>query len=384
MIRLLILTDTNIDASYGGAERHLRNLVEHIDYERFHVDVLQLSRRVWEPRSRVAGANVAHLATGRLLSRHGLGCMWQILQRMRAGRYHCVLSVFESSDVLAALLAPLAGIGVRISSRRDTGFRYSWRIHLMYRLLNHRFHYIIAPSAAVRETLVAQGVNAKRLLIIPNGVDTARFECGDPRSLRRELGLGEDALVLGMVASLKPVKDHVTALQALALLHRQGWPAHLVLAGHGPLQAELQAQAQTTGLGDYVHFLGVRDNVSSILAGVDVFLLTSLTEGLSNALLEAMAAGLPAVATRVGGNPEVVVDGETGYLVEPQQPQALCQSIARLAGDAALRRRLGQAGRARVLEHFSLNAMVQRYEDIICQALQERRRLEERSLRWTT
>lgn len=372
MPRLLILTDSDIGELSGGAELHLRSLVANLDYSKFKVHVVQLRLTVPQAEGHVAGATFSHLPTGRLLSAHGLKRIMQVYRLLRKGEYDCVLSFFETADVLSVTAASLAGVRALLSSRRDTGYRYSKKMRWFYRIINGRFSRIIAVSEAVCATLRDSGVNETIIRLIYNGVDMTRFKGQAPGLLRKELGLPREACVLAMIANLDPVKDHMTVIKCLQTLHGSGKHMHLILAGNGPLRTELEHAAIAAGLNAYVHFLGLRADVPAILADADIFLLSSLTEGLSNALLEAMAGGKPVVATRVGGNPEVIVDGVTGFLVPVGDSAAMGAAILRLSESPGLRAAMGAAGRERVASHFSLSTMVKRYVDAIEQTVAER------------
>lgn len=192
-----------------------------------------------------------------------------------------------------------------------------------------------------------------------NGVDTDVFAPGEqPSPLRAELGLPAGAFVLGSVGRLDPIKDHPTLFRAVASLRERGLPAELLVVGDGPERERLEGLA-----GGGVHLLGDRRDVPELLRALDVFALTSQNEGLSNTILEAMASGLPVVATRVGGNPELVEDGRSGVLVDVGRPEALADALAAYV-DLARRRAHGEAGRARVLERFSVRQMVDGYERV--------------------
>lgn len=370
MTRILVLIDTNIGGR-AGTEQHLRTLVENLDYGRFLVHVLQLAPTVPERAGRIAGATFDHLPIRKLLSLNGMVNAARILRHMRRGRYDCVLSFFETSDLLTAVLAPWAGVRARISSRRDTGFRHSGRLRRLYQLLNHRFARVIAASEAIRLSLVAEGWRPERVRLIYNGVDIRRFGTADGGVLRKELGIPPEAVVLGTVANLSPVKDHATVIEALRRLHAQGRAMHLVLAGDGPEREALTEQVVQADLAEFVHFLGRRQDIPTVLAAVDVVVLASHSEGLSNALLEASAAGRPIVATDVGGNPEVVADGATGLLVPISDPESLAEAVVRLADTPTLRTAMGIAGRERVSRHFSVAAMVGAYAATIEEAVAE-------------
>lgn len=179
-------------------------------------------------------------------------------------------------------------------------------------------------------------------------------------SLREVLSLPADALVITCVGRLVSLKNHRLLLHAFARLDLAS-PARLLLVGDGPMKESLQQLAQGLGIGEQVHFLGQRDDVPEVLAISDVFALTSDTEGLSCSVLEAMSAGLPAVVTNVGGNPELVIDGQTGFLVEAGAETTLFECLQTLAQDSALRLRLGQAARQRAAAQFSLDTMIESY-----------------------
>ncbi len=369
-MRLLILTDSNIGGR-GGAEQHLATLVTHLDRLGFEIRVLQLAHTVPQKEGRIGRAVFGHLPTGRLLSMHGLGRMAEIHRIVRQGNYQCILSYFESSDLIAAAVGLFNRMTALISSRRDTGFRHSDKIHWAYRVIDKRFAFIIAASNAIKQSLLDTGVGEEVVRLVYNGVDTAKFDRMPKGTLRRELGIPDASVVLGTVAELAPVKDQRNLLAGVRAIHDAGHAVHLVLAGDGPLREDLQRLTTDLRLGDYVHFLGLRSDVPQLLADIDVFVLSSLTEGLSNALLEAMAGGKAVVATGVGGNLEVVVDGVTGLLVAPGQPRQLSGAITRLICDPALRLSMGAAGRDRA-RAFPIEAMVAGYVQAIEQAVGKR------------
>jgi sugar transferase (PEP-CTERM/EpsH1 system associated) len=197
---------------------------------------------------------------------------------------------------------------------------------------------------------------------IYNGIDTNKFrpaEKGEKGSLRRKLNLPEDTPIIGVVARLDPIKNHRSLFRAFETVRTVLPEACLLVVGDGPERKSLESQA-----GDGVIFLGNRSDVPEILRALDLFVLPSLNEGISNTILEAMATGTPVVATRVGGNPELVEDECTGILVKPGDFQSMASAILRYLEHADLRARHSEAGRQSVLKRFSIEAMVRSYEAI--------------------
>jgi glycosyltransferase involved in cell wall biosynthesis len=170
--------------------------------------------------------------------------------------------------------------------------------------------------------------------------------------------------VVGTVGRLEPRKGTATLIAALAALRDAGRAFAAVVVGDGPLRAELERDIAARGLGAWVQMFGDRSEVRDVLAALDAFVLPSRTEGMSNALLEAMAMGLPAIATAVGGNPEVVTDGTTGLLVPADDPAAMAAALARMLDDASLASRLGAAARRVVEDRYGARSMVRRLEAV--------------------
>jgi sugar transferase (PEP-CTERM/EpsH1 system associated) len=222
---------------------------------------------------------------------------------------------------------------------------------------------VLSVSSRLAERLAQDvGFPLRRVRTLRNGVDLTRFNRIDRDKVRAGLGVRPDQSVLVTVGRLVPVKDHATLLESLQILRREGMSPLLLVAGEGPLAEMLASRAAALDVDKNVRWLGYRSDVESVLAAGDVFVLSSKSEGLSNTILEAMAAGLPVVATRVGGADEIMLNGETGVLVPPASPDALADALAYLLRDPDARAAMGAAGRERVRAEFSLDAMVTRYE----------------------
>ncbi len=206
------------------------------------------------------------------------------------------------------------------------------------------------------------GIAAAKVSVIRNGVDLDRFRpVQDREALRQRYGVRSADFVVGTVGRLDAVKNQASLLEVVNRLAPTHPNIRLLIAGDGPEKEALQHEAVRRGLNGTARLLGHRDDVPEVLNLLDLFVLPSLGEGMCNTVLEAMAVGLPVVATRVGGNPELVDDGTTGQLVPARDAAALARAIARYAADEQLRRDHGAAGRRRVVEQFTLDRMIERY-----------------------
>lgn len=358
----------------GGTERHLAMLAPALVRRGWPVTVFSLKgdgplRSVLESAGvDVVGATSRSGDTGHsgrigvLLS--AARALWRELRR-RPAIVHFFL---PEAYLVGAPLAALARVPARVMSRRSlNAYQASYPfVGAVEKVLHRTMSAVLGNSRSVMRELTAQeGVPARKAVLIYNGVDLSRFAQPETRTVARAaLGLAPDSLVLTIVANLIPYKGHSDLLEALSRAKGQ-LPSHwrLLLIGRDDgIGAMLRQQVTALGLEGHVEFLGSRGDVPRLLAAADIGLLCSHQEGFSNALLEGMAAGLPMIATDVGGNGEAIADGMSGLLVPARQPDALSSAILRLADDPALRGRLGQAARERVLRDFSLEACIDRYE----------------------
>lgn len=229
---------------------------------------------------------------------------------------------------------------------------------------------VAVSESARRDWIARTRLPARRVVTIHNGVDPERFRRQRTKdAARRALGLPVGALVIGSVGRLDEVKGFADLLEAASLLRSRCFEVFTVLAGDGPLRQALEQQAVHLGIAGTTRFLGFRRDVQCVFDALDVFVLPSLSETFGYALAEAMASELPVVATTVGGVPEVIVPDETGLLVPPRDPAALAAALWPLLESAELRRRMGHAGRERVVRHFNEQNMIRRtvqlYRDML-------------------
>jgi glycosyltransferase involved in cell wall biosynthesis len=238
----------------------------------------------------------------------------------------------------------------------------SWKRRLVNPMLGRMGGALFAVSAELRAHMMAEGLPASRITVIHNGIDPgARPDSEATARARARLGLDSKRFVVGSAARLDRVKDLDTLIRAVGVLKRRQGSGFLVIFGDGPEREALQRRVVEQDLTNDVLFAGYREDVRSLLPAVDLYVNSSISEGISLTILEAMAAALPVVATSVGGNPEIVRDGETGVLVPPGDVDSLASALVKLARDNRTRTRYGDEGRRRVLEHFTIDRMVNDY-----------------------
>ena len=245
------------------------------------------------------------------------------------------------------------------------------------RLLLEQRDRVIGVGHAVRQALIdIECIPAERVGVIHNGIDPSLYSSahGWRTATRRNLGVSDDDVVMLQVARLDRMKDHATAIRTLRRVLLRRSDVKLVIAGDGPEFSTIREMVRQDGLESHVRLLGPRSDVARLLAAADLFLLTSIAEGVPLAIIEAMAAGLPVVATDVGGVAEVVADGETGLIASPGDDARLAQRLLQLAADPALRRTLGQRGRRRAETFFSEQQMHAAYARLYAEMLVPLRR----------
>lgn len=235
------------------------------------------------------------------------------------------------------------------------------------RIFSQAPHAVFAVSENLKQHIVAEGFTDSHVNVVYNGIDIGPLP-SEPlrRQVRASLGIADRVVAIATIARLDPVKDLDTLIHAVAILNRE-IPAALLVIGAGSEQQRLQDLAATLPDGGCIRFLGHRDDARRLLAGVDIYANSSISEGISLTILEAMAAGLPVVATRVGGTPEIL-DDTCGRLVPPRSPEVLANTLKKLAIAPALRATIGLAGRQRVESRFTLERMVQEYRNAYFQA----------------
>ncbi|MFY9458603.1 glycosyltransferase involved in cell wall biosynthesis [Aquabacterium commune] len=304
---------------------------------------------------------------------------WHTLSLLRACVRDARADVVHAHNFVPNYHAALATIGLgvaQVCTLHDMGARLqNRRLKTLFQLSLTRTRCVAMVGAQVHQRHLATGlVPADKAHTVLNGIPVARFASdGTNRpAARQQLGLNDTALVIGCVGRLVPLKNHHRMVDVMPALLQQHPHLRLVIVGDGVQAEALRQQVAAKGLQEHVVLAGQRSHVSALLGAFDVFALPSQTEGLSIALLEACATGLAVVATRVGGNPEIIVDDQTGLLVAPDDNDALAGALSRLLADSALRARLGAAAAQWVRAHASSEALAQAYGRVYDAALIKR------------
>ena len=374
---IILLTDCLADLT-GGAERQIYELAKALDKDKFNVTIASLECVGQAPRHLIEGIG-CRLETFRVVRVYGLSGFIQGLKFFRflkTARIDIVQTYHFSSDIWGVFWAHLAGVPVIISNRRDMGFWRTQRHVTAYKWVNRWVHKIVAVSESIKRLVMSEeGVPEEKIEVIYNGIHLPGN--GGPQvknPTRKNIGVEEDDLAIMHVANLTLVKGHAHLLKAMARLLPECPRAKLVLVGEGPLRGQLTEMVKQLNLTDHVVFLGKKEDARQLLNMADICVLPSLSEGMSNAILEYMAAGKPVVATNVGGNPELVQNGETGILVDKENSEQLSKALIFLANAPHKRMEMGRNGYEKVRKKFTMPAMVSAYTNLFTGMTEDRKK----------
>jgi glycosyltransferase involved in cell wall biosynthesis len=362
----------------GGTERQAVELLNRIDEKRFDVRLAVLGWR--GPLRRQIVERFPYVPEFPLDSFFNANAVKQLL-RLRETMIENRIAVLHTHDfysgalgVTAARLCGVKAIAAQRHMRLSDRRIHDWGTRYIHRLATR----LLVNAEGIRDHILKMGgVSPDKIVVIHNGLAAPPHDEMDALSLRErrragllaELGLGAGARVVGCVAGLKPVKGHRFLLEAAAKVMEADPRVHLVLVGDGELRDEIAALARRLGIGARTRLLGHREDSAQLAAAFEVAVLASLSEGLPNAVMEAMAAGAPVVATAVGGVPELIEDGVTGFLVPPANSEALAERIEYALSQADLTDSVAMRGRQFIIERFGMERMVaaveRLYDEII-------------------
>jgi glycosyltransferase involved in cell wall biosynthesis len=372
-VRVLYCID---NMNVGGAELNAVRTAERLDRTRFALSALCLKDDDGPLRQRYesAGIRVTTFPLATLLSPGTVKRGWQLARFLSEQRIQIVHSHDMYNNMFATASGRLARTPVVVASRRWwhslPARRYRIGNAIGFRLADC----VVANSPSVAATLRdVDHIDPARIAVVPNFVDEDAFRPPSPgqkAAFRDAFGIPDDALVVGIVARLTALKNHESLLRAVARLTER-WPdLHLMVVGDGERRAALQALARELGIGARTHFCGQLPHEPNVHHVFDLSVLCSVSEGFPNSIVEAMAAGRAVIATRVGGTPDAVVDGETGLLVPARDPGRLAAALDLLLGDGELRSRMGAAGAGRARREFHAAVVIPALETLYDELLQ--------------
>lgn len=361
----------------GGAEKQVVELALGLDKSRFDVEICCINkggdmvedvRRAGVP-VHLADISLPYGKCNPLSWLHLLKNLMRVNGYIRRLKPDIIHGYLFTAYVIGALCGRWAGAPKIIASRRSLGYfkdEKPWRQRIE-NYANKKTDLILVNSQAVWDDVLAREKNSEgKIRLIYNGVDLEKYRVGGGNpAVRAEWNISPDDIVVGVVANLIHYKGHLEILDAAAQLSPEFPNLKFVFVGRdGGMQKPIEEKIAALGLGQKVILAGSRGDVERIMPAFDVLLLASHEEGFSNVLLEGMACAKPIVATRVGGNAESVVDGETGYIIPPRDPAAMAEALRKLLNDAALRARMGAAGRQRMEKLFSREALIRNMESL--------------------
>ena len=363
----------------AGAEKQLYLLASSLNSDNFKPIIVQLipDNKLTVSTGNMNGLELFHFPTSRLYGLGGFRQLARLLTLTKSKRVDIIHTFFEKSEVMGWLIARFSGIPVWITSRRDLGFKRKIIYDKIFRLSSKDCKRCIANCHAVKNQVVQQGsLPGGRIEVIYNGLDLSVYqEPKNEQALRKELKIGNGIHLVGMIANFNfEIKGHLYFLGAAKKILEKLPNVKFILVGDGPLRPRYEEVAQELNIKKDVYFLGKRTDVPAILSNLDLSVLSSTSEGLSNVILESMAAGKPVVATNVGGSKEMVKDGITGYLVSPSDSRSMATAIMDLLRNPEKAVAMGEMGRKEVQEKFTVEAMVKKYEELYFSLLKDRGR----------
>jgi glycosyltransferase involved in cell wall biosynthesis len=353
----------------GGAERALLNTIRLLPKEKYRCSLALLSSLDPINSYNDLPCPLYEFPLRRSYDWNAMKMAARLRRFIRTERVSLVHTFFETSDLWGGLVAKLSGCPVLVSSRRDMGIMRSAKHQLAYRLMNAWVDLVISVSEEVRKFCIRQdGLKPSRVVTLYNGVELERIDAAnETEGLRASFGLERASHLVITVANIRQVKGIDTFICAARIVRREFPNVLFGIIGFPEEKEhleELEELTRSLGLTRHVQFLGATEKVFSLLKLSDVFCLLSRSEGFSNALLEAMACGLPCVATRAGGNCEVLEDNQTGFLVPPEDAAAAADRISLLLRERELAQRMGAAARQAVKARFTMQAMAEQLANL--------------------
>jgi glycosyltransferase involved in cell wall biosynthesis len=360
------------DMGIGGTEQVIRNLVDHTDLERFNPSVICLDNNVGPLgiKLREQGFEVTAFKRQPGLDFNLIKTIRQHIKNKQIDILHCHQYTPYSYGLLASWFTNIKVIFTEHG--RFYPDRFKWKRMLVNPIFSLKTASIISISKSTKEALVKYEFFPKNQIeVIYNGINDLKLPEFDETQLRESLGISADAPILGTISRLDPIKNQIMMLDAFKEIHKKLPQTKLLIVGDGPLRETLESHAKSLGLESDTIFTGFQIDPQKYLKLMDIFLLPSLSEGTSMTLLEAMSYHKPCVVTDAGGNPEIVSDGETGFVTPNRDMPAFVTGIFKLLNNKELKNRMGNSARERYENYFTVDKMTTLYQELYLRTHQQ-------------
>ncbi|MFX0199070.1 MAG: glycosyltransferase [Candidatus Hodarchaeota archaeon] len=357
----------------GGTETYLYRVLKNLDREKFEPFVLHFKtiRRHGKVKTapemiRMLNVEVIYIDLKKTFSLKAVKTLFQIKHIIKKRNIGIVQTFHPMGDFYGTIAAKFSGVSRIISNRRDMGFNTPKKMLLVQRQVNHFVSRFIAPCEAVKKKVISdENVKSSRIEVIRNGVNLDVFKNRQKcRQFLAEFGINDHEQLVGVVANLYPIKGVHYLIKSIPIVKNSIENVRFIIVGEGIMHEELKDLARRINVDKSIIFTGKRLDIAPILSSFDLFVNPSLSEGSSNAIIEAMAAGLPVVATNVGGNLELIAHGDSGLLVPPKDEHSIAEAIVRLLNDEPLRLNMGAAARSFAEQNHDINTMMNALEEL--------------------
>jgi glycosyltransferase involved in cell wall biosynthesis len=354
----------------GGAEKNLFDVVSNLDQEQFHSYVVAFKGGDVLNHLKAKGFNVYEYGITKLVSLLSLRKAWELRCFIKQTGIDIIVTYHHDADIWGHFVSLLAGGLPLISSRRDMGFQLTAKHIWFYRIFGRRFSKLITVSDAVKgEISRREWIAPDRMITIHNGLIPGHYKSSYRRTneIRQELGLSAGDVIIGSVASFRPIKGQLYLVEAMKEVVAEFNNVRVVFVGYNDTEyfSQVDNRVQELSLGEHFIFTGARADIPDLLSAFDIFVISSVNEGFSNAIIEAMAAGKAVIAANSGGNPESIQDGTTGLLFPACDSHALAEKLRMLIRDQHMRAAMGKNGMAAVEKNFRLDAMVRKVQNLL-------------------
>jgi len=360
-----------LSLNVGGLEMVVINLLKGLD-RRIYTPILCCLEEEGSLIHEIEKLGVKTIVLGKKKKGIDYPLLFRLASILRQEKIDIIHSHNPTPYFYGTIAGKIANVPVIIYTKHGRNPVKKKRELLLRKFLSYMTDKIVAVSDDARNVAINdEKINPEKVVTIFNGIDIDRYQTNiDVASKKREIGLSDDDFVIGIVARLSPEKDHNTLFEAFRIvLDSINQNVKLVIVGDGILREEFEQKAKSISISNKTIFLGERYDVPELLAIFDLFILSSITEGISLTLLEAMATGLPVVATNAGGNAEIVLDNQTGFIVPPKDPNRMAEAIMTIIKNNDMANQMKERGKDRVSKKFNLETMRDQYEQIYQQTL---------------